>query len=352
MTPAIYAAVVMVLQWQSQTGYAITELVFFLLACVVIFGTTAIVVTVLLMHRKNRSFFAFLRPIFQHVFTTAIAFTRKGDGNLRVVFLGYKEKDVGPGKLRHTILRMWVHIYLTLVCGIVLLWFVSVLSNAVMYSKTSTCLDLNTGHMRCFLLPTSEDIPPGVQEIINDYKGDTVPCQRIKNYLILTNTTFDIDVICYHSQLDPLSAFGVAYGVMKTMVFVLTIALHVFIKATHKLLHYSNTRFARVIFITHTIQLAVSLSLAVLIVAVIVSIHRASGTMNTSYDYLKGEPFLNYSSVALLTITLVVTFGLFPWWAFKPLETAHPSCTDSDERLREAIDLMILHHQFSTYYQD
>ena len=342
----------MVLEWKSQSAYALTELVFFIIICTVILATVAIAVVVLLMYfKKNSSFFSILRPLFENVFTTAIAFSQERGGKIKVVFLGYKEKGhedpAGPRGWKETVVRVWVHIYLTLLCSVGVLWFLAVFSDTVLYRKTSTCLDVNVRftNTQCFLLST-EGVPPEIQEIIDLEEGNVVPCQRVQNYLLLNNITYDLEVICYQSQLNPLAALGVAYGTMKAMIFVMTTVIAVLFWLFK---HLPSS--VSCICVAHTVQIGLSIVITIIIIAVIASLHTSSGPRNTSFDYLRGDRFFNTSITGLISVTIIVTFGLFPWWAFKPLEKVKASCNTSEE-LRHSIHNMILHHQFSTYYGD
>ena len=51
-----------------------------------------------------------------------------------------------------------------------------------------------------------------------------------------------------------------------------------------------------------------------------VILHEITGTRNSSFDYLGGEQFYQYSTIVLVGVTIFSTVGLFPWWAFEPLD--------------------------------
>ena len=221
----------MVLEWKEQSAYALTELVTFVLICLVLLVTAVISVAVLYSYFKHKtSFFIILRPLFENVFTTAIDFSRTHRGKIRVVFLGHKEQE------KQSLVRLWVHIYFTVICSIVMLWFICVFSDSVLYRKTSTCLDLNVRDTdsSCFLL-SDKDIPPGIKQIINEEEGNVVPCEKVQNYIILSNISYDLEVICYQSQLNPLAAVGVAYGAMKAIVFIIVSTQRIVLSASNKL---------------------------------------------------------------------------------------------------------------------
>ena len=335
----------MVLEWKQRSTYVLTELVTFLLICIVLLVTAAITVTVIFLHlKKKTSFFIILRPLFECVFTTAIDFSRADEGKLvRVVFLGYKEQK------KHSLVRVWVHVYFTILCSIIMLWSISVFSDTILYRKTSTCLDLSVRDTdsSCFLL-SDENIPREIQEIIDEEEGNVVPCQRVQNYILLANITYDLEVICYQSQLSPLAAVGVAYGATKAIVFAVVTILSIFFSVSGKL----HARFPSkcFIYVAQAGQIGLSVLVIGIIVVVVSCLHTASDTRNTSFDYLRGEQFYNLSVIVLTAITILWVFGLFPWWAFKPLKERFSSRDDGE--LCESIHNMILKHKFSSVYNE
>ena len=334
----------MVLEWKRQSAYAVTELVTFLLLCIVLLATAVITVTVIFLYlKKKSSFFTILRPLFENVFTTAIDFSRVGGGKIRVVFLGYKEQD------KHTLVRVWVHVYFTILCSIVVIWFISVFSDTILYRKTSTCLDLSVRDTdsSCFLL-SDKNIPPGIKEIIDEEEGNVVPCQKVQNYILLENLTFDLEVICYQSQLNPLAAVGVAYGATKAIVFGVITILSVVLSASDKLHgRFSSNCF---VYIVQACQIGLSVLVIIIIAVVVSSLHTTGGTKNTSLDYLRGERFYNSCVIVLAAVTVLWVFGLFPWWAFKPLKEKFSS--GDDRELRDSIRNMILQYKFSSVYDE
>ena len=366
----------MVLEWTTRSGYVLTELVFFFLICFIIFATVAVVMVVLLLHLRNKSsFFSILRPLFENVFTSAIAFSQKGGGKIRIVFLGNEQHadDYFTSPTRRWSARVWVHVYFVLLCGLAVLWFATVFSDAVLYRKTGTCLDLDVrdDDSRCFLLSTA-DVPPEVHDIIDEEAGEAVPCEKVQSYLLLSNSTYDLEVICYLTRLSPLPALGVAYGSMKTITFGVVSLLTVFLALSKRFgAPYRSLRF---IVVTQVIQIIISLLIIVVVVAILSALHEERSVRNTGYDYLRGERFYHSSVATLGAFTIVITFGLFPWWAFRPLEPVGPillnrstkqmatigdeSVAEVGERdgenddLRDAIHNMILLHQFSIKYRD
>ena len=349
----------MVLEWTSRSAYALTELVLFLIICFIVFATIIIVFVVVLWHYWGRKSFSLLNLLFENVFTSAIAFSqRRNGGKENIVFLGNEQLDDKhfKGTLKSWGARVWVYIYFTLLCSVAVLWFATVFSDAVLYRKTGTCLDLNVrdSDVRCFLLSTA-DVPPEVQEIINEEEGEAVPCQRVQNYIILNNSTFDLEVVCYLARLSPLPALGVAYGSMKTIVFAIVSLLTVFLSISDKIRAHSKSLYF--IGITHGIQIGISLLIIVIMVAIISSLHESTSTRNTTFDFLRGERFYHSSVVALAAVTIFITFGLFPWWAFKPLKPTDPIDYSGDDPplaghdYRDDIHNMILLHQFSIRYR-
>ena len=314
----------MVLEWTSRTAYAFTELIFFFLVCLIIFATIAIVFIVLLLaYWGENSFFSLLRPLLDNVFTSAIAFSQRREEQVKIVFLGSEQQgdEYFKNRLRRGLARAWVHIYFTLLCSIAVLWFATVFSDAVLYRKTGTCLDqdVRDSDTRCFLLSTA-DVPPEVQEIIDEEEGEAVPCQRVQNYLILHNSTYDLEVICYLGRLSPLPALGVAYGTMKTIIFAVVSVLTVFLALSNKV-KAPEWSLCYIIF-THAVQIGISVFIIAIMVAIVSSLHE-SNTRNTTFDFLRGERFYHSSIVGLGAVTILITFGLFPWWAFKPLEPSN-----------------------------
>ena len=67
-------------------------------------------------------------------------------------------------------------------------------------------------------------------------------------------------------------------------------------------------------------QILLSLVVIGLIVGAVVVLHQITGPRNSSFDYLRGELFYHYSTVVLVGATIFYTVGLFPWWAFEPLD--------------------------------
>ena len=292
------------------------------------FATIAIIFVVLLLayRKKSSSFFSLLRPLFENVFTSAIAFSQKRGEKVNIVFLGNEQvgDEFFMGDVKKGLARVWVHIYFILLCSIAVLWFATVFSDGVLYRKTGTCLDLNVrdSDARCFLLSTA-DVPPEVEEIIDEEEGDAVPCQEVQNYLILNNITYDLEVICYLARLSPLPALGVAYGTMKTIIFATISLLTVFLAISNKV--RAPDKSVCFICITHAVQIGISVLITVVIVAIVSSLHESS-QRNTTFDFLRGERFYHSSVVGLGAISIFVTFGLFPWWAFKPGELYICSC--------------------------
>ena len=311
----------MVLEWTSRDSYVFTELVFFLATCSVIFATIVIIFIVLLLaYRRESSFFSLLRPLFENVFTSAIAFSQRQNESVKIVFLGNEQldKDHFKGGNKRKMARAWVHIYFTLLCCVAVLWFATIFSDAVLYRKTGTCLDLNVrdSDSRCFLLSTADDVPPELESIINEREGEAVPCQRVQSYIIENNSTYDLEVICYIARLSPLPALGIAYGTMKTLIFAIVAVLTAFLAISNKF--KLRDKLCTIVFV-QVAQIVVSVVIIIIIVVVVTSIH-VLDTRNTEYDFLRSERFYHSSVVALGGISIFITLGLFPWWAFKPLE--------------------------------
>ena len=169
-------------EWNERALYAVTELIFFLLATIVLFLASAALFVYKYVHHRNKvTFFFTLRSLFENILPSAIAFTPATNGRINLVFLGHQEKSRDQKGLccKLNLVRVWVHVYFVILCGLIMMWAVSVFSNSVLYRKTSSCTDLSLADtdMSCFLL-SNEDIPDGVKEIIDEEEGDLVPCQK------------------------------------------------------------------------------------------------------------------------------------------------------------------------------
>ena len=86
-------------------------------------------------------------------------------------------------------------------------------SNSLFYRKTGTCNDLsvNDTDYSCFLISDRKD-PSQVQENIDQGARSVSESKRFLEYYIrpLTLATYNLEVICYASNLSPLSAMGIA----------------------------------------------------------------------------------------------------------------------------------------------
>lgn len=126
---ASYIAGSMLLEWKTQSAYALTELVAFSITLLVVIATVGIALAIFISYFKSEySFFSILRPLFENVLPTAIAFLREpitnGDkeiDSVSVVFLGYKEQRHLFSGRKKTLVRVWVHVYFTILCSIIIL---------------------------------------------------------------------------------------------------------------------------------------------------------------------------------------------------------------------------------------
>ena len=370
----------MVLEWKTRTAYALTELVAFAIGTVIVVYVIANITILMFFKYFKSKYNPVLwqRELFEAVFTTAITFspiqneptstnesrsrdsrnispipplqneatavdggqgetidadtpssvsglgrgvtdkdTTNAEKEIGIVFVGFQEHgDTFSGKKKKKLVKVWVHVYFTLLCGLVALWFLAIFSDSLFYRKTNSCLDLSVSDTdaTCFLLST-KDVPPGVQQILDEEEGELVDCQKVQDYLSRSNSTYDLEVICYQSQLSPLAAMGVAYGAMKAIVFAITTVLSAILKLSAKV--GEKTWPKRLIFVK---QIIISIFVVIIIVVVPPSLHSASEPRNTSFDFLRGERFFSFSVIALLAISTVILLGLFPWWAFKRLD--------------------------------
>ena len=134
------------LEWNERTHYALTELILFLLTSLVValgIGTSFVVSYIHL--KSGVSFFSTLRPLFENVLPSAIAFTpahcSKADMKkckpkglvvrVDVVFLGHQERAAADAGKSSTRRRIWVHVYFILLCCLIILWAISVFSDSL-----------------------------------------------------------------------------------------------------------------------------------------------------------------------------------------------------------------------------
>ena len=325
-------------EWNERALYAVTELIFFLLATIVLFLASAALFVYKYVHHRNKvTFFFTLRSLFENILPSAIAFTPATNGRINLVFLGHQEKSRDQKGLccKLNLVRVWVHVYFVILCGLIMMWAVSVFSNSVLYRKTSSCTDLSLADtdMSCFLL-SNEDIPDGVKEIIDEEEGDLVPCQKIQNYIVAQNLTFDLEVVCYQYLLNPLAALGVSYGAMKAISFAIVSTLSAVFTVTKCLNKCKADKPSlRRIMAIHILLILISMALVVILAIVTAVLHSLVTTRNSAYDYLRGEIFYNISVVVLASITIVYTVGFFPWWALEPLPHT-PDLTRNKYRVR------------------
>jgi hypothetical protein len=342
----------MLLEWTTQSAYALTELAAFSATLLVVLATVGIALAIVILYFKtDYSFFSILRPLFENVLPNALAFLQEqqitGDKTVSVVFLGYKEqRKLFSGPNKNTLVRVWVHVYFTILSSIIVLWGLSIFSDTVLYRKSTNCQDVSVKDTdsTCFLL-SDRDIPKVVKQMI-DNEGGLVPCEEVQDYLLTTNTTYDLEVICYQSQLNPLAALGVAYGTMKSIAFIVITVLSVLLRNTRKLEKKNH----KIVFICF--QSVFSVLVIIGTVAGVSALHKMAGTRNTAFDYLRGERFYHCSVVVLLSVTVVTSVGLFPWWAFQPL--GPPQKLDAkvlledQKQLHGLVHRLVLHQKFST----
>ena len=74
---------------------------------------------------------------------------------MNIVFLGHEERSPNDRSNKESAVRIWVHVYFILLCGLIIVWTISVFSDSVLYRKSSSCKDLG-----CFLL-SNRDRSPG-----------------------------------------------------------------------------------------------------------------------------------------------------------------------------------------------
>ena len=182
-------------------------------------------------------------------------------------------------------------------------------------------------------------------------------------------------MICYQYQLNALAAVGVSYGAMKSIAFA---ALGLILSITNmlrgRLFHEDvenrsssvgnvqddSTDYPspKVISMQRYNNCCSRASTAIFLIGVIATVpailhHEVSGAKKSTLDYLRGERFLSYSVTVLLPLTIIFTLGLFPWWAFYPLDDPKwksGQLTDKEiaNRIHKFVHNVVLHHKFST----
>ena len=410
------------LEWRTQSYYSTTELVLFILTSLVLFVTLAFSFVYSYLHiRRNVSFFSILRPLFENVLPTAVAFTpaakdkqKHGGGTgshqatdgeatdsatqrqadrdgsvettdsegtdgrsdeeetINIVVLGHEEKSPDHKSHKMKLVRIWVHVYFIMLCGLIIIWTISVFTDSVLYRKSSSCNDisLEDKDLSCFLL-SNRDIPDGVQEIIDEEPGELVPCPKVHSYIQANNLTYDLEVICYQYQLNPLAAVGISYGTMKSISFVIIAVMSVLFAFVDKLFqrqpllsNKSKSSVARqrprrkitvsAIIMSHVCFVVLSLAIIAILAIVSAIVHEVAGLRNSGYDYLRGDKFYSYSVIVLAPITILY-LSFVPWWALEPLKKPpgwNVNNSDSPEvatkKLFNIVHRILLHQKFST----
>ena len=372
------------LEWDRRSNYALTELILFSLASLILFLAITLSFIYSYIHLNyDVSFFSTLRPLFENVLPTAVAFTptrRPGDeddidlgGNnkgkeppkVNLVFLGHEERSPKARSTKRTLVRIWVHVYFILLCGIIILWAVSIFSDSVLYRKMSSCNDISVEDedLSCFLL-SDRDVPEGVQEVIDQEEGEKVPCAGVQQYIADNNLTFDLEVICYQYQLNPVAALGISYGAIKTVSFVIVSILSALFAFVNKLFRRKPRNVSDLpgqdigiplIVTSHVFFFILSLAGIAVFAIILAIIHEITGLKNSGYDFLRGEKFYSYSVVALVPLTLVF-LSFVPWWAFRPLVESSQWNIDFNDpdkmklkrKMHRFVHRLLLHQQFST----
>ena len=372
-------------EWNQQSDYVLTELVLFLLNATVIIATVGCSSVVIFTQLKEgKSFFTTLRPVLEVILSSAIGFVPArgypGQNKIDVVFMGYQEniqtdcessgtaesESKGFSGRKQKCMRIWIRVYFIILCGLISMWATSVFSYSLLYTKTSSCTDvsLTDTDLTCFQLSHS-DVPDDVQQIINEEEGELVPCGLVYDYLTSNNLTYDLEVICYHYNPNIPAAVGIAYGSLKSISFAISIMLNGILIVAEKLKGKWKKkgegcvccRTRSKVILLQLLLILCSVFVAVVLCVVVGILHSFPHTKNTSFDYLKGETFDLYSSVFFfIPFTTIYTFGLFPWWAFKPLEqppvwdTTNLSKEEMSMKLSQIIHYVVLHERFSTDY--
>ena len=374
------------LEWDRRSNYALTELILFSLASLILFVSITISFIYSYIHLNyDVSFFSTLRPLFENVLPTAVAFTparRPGDNEdidglgrnkgkeppkVNLVFIGSEERSPDVKSTKRTLVRIWVHVYFILLCGLIILWAVSIFSDSVLYRKISSCNDISVEDedLSCFML-SDRDVPEGIQEIIDQQEGEKVPCAEVQRYIQNNSLTFDLEVICYQYQLNPVAALGISYGAIKTVSFIIVSLLSAMFAFVNKLFKRHPRNVAPdgpkpkeisvlLIVTSHVFSFILALACTAIFAIIIAVIHEITGLKNSGYDFLRGEKFYSFSIVALVPVTLAF-ISFVPWWAFHPLEESSQWNIDFNDpdklkvkrKMHRFVHRILLHQQFST----
>ena len=335
---------------------------------------------IVLRHFKGKDNYSFsVRLLFNIFLPSAIVFTAPPRGERsKLVLIDHQERSQrskkvtsdGNRRRQLNLATLWVHIYFVLLCGLIMIWAVSVFSASVLYRETSSCTDLSLDDtdLSCFLLST-RGVPEGVQRIIDEEGDRLVPCDAVHRYTATNNIThFDLEVVCYQYQLNPTAAMGITYGAMKLFTAAILYIFRVIFFLVEKFCNHVGkdeskskclnlkSKHQRNLF--HIAQLVLSAVLTFTFIAVVAVLHVNSNTRNSGFDILRGETFYPFSVVILIPITFIYTMGLFSWWAFESLE--HPPDWDVEgmskeemtKRMNCIIYSVIIYHQFSTQFID
>lgn len=298
------------LEWESRSAYALTEFVVFLIGAIIFTAMLSSLGLLFCYFRNNDKYLKFVKGLHRFLIKTVFS----GGDELVQILYPKERKEPKPLKAKTTWGKIAVFVYFTLLSGLVALWYLVTFTNAFIYRKTGTCNDLNVNDTdySCFLI-SDRNVPPQIQEIIDEEAGELVPCQRVQEFLTTTpNITYNLEVICYASQLNLLSALGIAYGACKTITFLLQLIFKGFMFLAAK------GRIMRRILITLQALFVGFVVLFLLIVPT--TLHEVSGPRNSPFDIIRGELFFSFAFISLLGLSTVLVAGLTPWWAFHPLD--------------------------------
>lgn len=296
------------LEWDTRSAYALTEFVLFAIGVAILALMLVSLGLLFCYFRNSAKYLKVVKSL--HRFMLSTVFSNSSDF---VKILYPKEKrEPSPPKTQSNVGKMAVYIYFTLLSGLVALWYLAVLSDSLFYRKTGTCNDLNANDTdySCFLL-SDRNVPPEVQEIIDEEDGELVPCPRVQDFLRDSNVTYNLEVICYSTQPNPFLALGIAYGATKTIVFLLQVIFKVFLFLA------GRGRYVKRCLVVMQVSFLAAILLFVVILPA--TLHGVTGPRNTPIDIFRGERFYPYAAIFLMGLTTIIVSGLTPWWAFKPI---------------------------------
>ena len=147
-----------VLEWKSRSAYALTEFVVFMIGAL-IFAAMLSSLGLLFCHFRN-SKKRRRRVKRLHRFLIKTVFSG-GDKLVRILYPNERKESKQLLTVKTTRGKIAVHVYFTLLSGLVAFWYLTVFANTAIYRKTGHCHDLHVSDtdLSCFLV-SDRNVPP------------------------------------------------------------------------------------------------------------------------------------------------------------------------------------------------